>query len=333
MRWLSLFRRRAFTLIELLVVIAIIAILIGLLVPAVQKVRESAARAQCQNNMKQIGLALHTYHDSFKKFPMGQSCATGGIAEANWRVRIFPYIEQSPLFQQLKLFSANLTNVYDAPALTDLVIPIWKCPSTDLPDTQPNSWVTWWTNHRHMVPSYQGIMGARPDPTLPNARTDVIYASNYGGWWSNNGMFGFNESFRIADCKDGTSNVIFVGEQSAGVIGNTGNGAPDLRNGYYTPWGSCTITGNTTVSNTAAGRDMWGMSLTCVAYGINAPTAGAGGNFTWGGNTILNSNHPGGINVVLVDGSVHFLPDSTNFLNVQRLCARNDGQVTTPFDQ
>src|SRR6201995_4976611 len=104
-------RSRAFTLIELLVVIAIIAILIALLVPAVQKVREAAARTQCVNNLKQIGLALHNYEGTFKKFPFGGSgdgsyvwaatLGTTGASWNNWRVSLLPYIEQQALYTSI----------------------------------------------------------------------------------------------------------------------------------------------------------------------------------------------------------------------------------------
>src|SRR5438094_6649392 len=125
-------RRAAFTLIELLVVIAIIAILIGLLVPAVQKVREAAARAQCQNNLKQMGLGCHMHHDTFKYFPMAGRADTGGGRGAtpfatgqaqlwNWRWQLLPFIEQAALFNQPTTVS-NTT-------LRASYVPLYNCPS------------------------------------------------------------------------------------------------------------------------------------------------------------------------------------------------------------
>ncbi len=303
-----------FTLVELLVVIAIIGILVALLLPAVQAAREASRRSACQNNMKQVGLGLHLHHDAKKRFPMGHRHSVGA---GNWRVEIFPYMEQNSVYDQL-----NLNDVYNSVILQNLIIETWKCPSSALPDKQPQSWVTWWTNNNHMVPSYQGIMGAYPNPV---SGVTSHSNSNYGGWWCNNGMLLWNQTTGFAECTDGSSNTIIVAEQS-GRVGNA-----DIRNGYYTPWGGCTNSSPQGVSSCGAGGcgDLWGTGLTCNAYAINSKTAGPGSDNTYDGSTILNSFHPGGINVILTDASVRFVSNTTDFNVFQRACARDDGLVNS----
>lgn len=304
-------RRRAFTLIELLVVIAVIAILIALLLPAVQKVREAANRTQCTNNCKQIGLALHNYHDSNRVFPMGQRGSS--VAYANWRILVLPFLEQDNVYKNV-----NLDDVYNSTILQNLVIPVWKCPSSAATALQNPVWVTWWTNNNHQVPSYIGISGAYP-LTFGGGAT---FATTYGGYVSDAGMLVPNERKRMADCTDGTSNTIIVAEQS-GLIGGT----TDARNGYYTPWGG--FTQSVPVSQIAANADTWGMGITCVTYAINATTTAAGSDNSYDTSTVLNSFHPGGINCIFTDGSIRFVSSNTNFTNFQNLCTRADGQVTT----
>jgi prepilin-type N-terminal cleavage/methylation domain-containing protein/prepilin-type processing-associated H-X9-DG protein len=174
--------RPAFTLIELLVVIAIIAILIGLLVPAVQKVRESASRTQCANNMKQIGLALHTFHDTYKRLPYGGGSFTGFWTpdgkSSFWMVDILPFIEQK-----------NVQKV----GKTDATIPVFYCPSDG---RQPAIFSGW--NPGYATHTYPGVAGLNS--------FDFPDVGIFG--WRNT-----NTGLKLVAIRDGTSNTIMVGER------------------------------------------------------------------------------------------------------------------------
>ena len=332
-------RRNAFTLIELLVVIAIIAVLIALLVPAVQKVREASARTQCQNNMKQIGLALHNYHDVYKKFPAGQSQKNGIGTAANWRVKIFPYLEMNTVYT-----AVNQDNVRDAAStliLAQKTFSVWRCPSSSVPafytsasggDDQSNFGA--WS---HQIADYAGIMGSYPDPAGRDASRS--YVTGYGHAFSDTGMLITNSFTTMMHCTDGTSNTILVAEQSGFVGTGAATASTDKRTHYYSAWGGATtVAGPGTVAFLAADRaaatpttshpvDWYGNGTVAVRYAINSTSAGTGASYSYMSNTILNSYHTGGINVVLSDGSVRFVSNDITVLNLQKLCSRDDGLI------
>jgi prepilin-type N-terminal cleavage/methylation domain-containing protein len=335
-------RRWGFTLIELLVVIAIIAILIGLLVPAVQKVREAAARSQCQNNLKQLGLAMHMYHDTYKKFPRNYLQVGANPWEAlSANYFLLPYIEQQPLYN---LGQANLTNwgwMYNNLMNTSLAI--FHCPSApqgSLRGSNPNGWDGPGTN-------YAWCTGSSIETVWAGTRF--------------NGMMAYSVNRRMADVTDGLSNTLMASEILSGSgAGSSGPGVYPYDIFYV---GNSVITG---VANiyfpTAAELTTIGTAAQTSPIGIRSnngtmwawyaasqstlntaappnwmyPSVGGdccpGGGHDWPYGIIPpRSMHTGGVNAVLGDGSVRFINNSVGLLTFQRLGARNDGQVLGDF--
>jgi prepilin-type N-terminal cleavage/methylation domain-containing protein/prepilin-type processing-associated H-X9-DG protein len=330
-------RSPGFTLIELLVVIAIIGILIGLLLPAVQKVREAANRMRCQNNLKQIGLALHNYHQVNERFPPG---CIYPVTSLNWRGLILPYLEQDNLYNTLSPTGSPLGNASWGglnPQLVKKELSVYMCPSSTLDPFYGS--VGGYNTDKALVHAYIGIAGATPDPIGRlggSLCTTTMYANMV---FANTGMLTVNQGIRIADCLDGTSNTIAVGEQS-GLVGPN-----DLRNSYRGGWAGAAMDGNYGGDSTGPHTQAFSVwcptgtgtinaytsGITVVGYRNNSKTAPGPANFAYSANTILNSFHPGGINVLLTDGSVRFVSDNVDFTNFQNLCVRDDGQMVADY--
>ena len=332
--------RSAFTLIELLVVIAIIAVLIALLLPAVQQAREAARRSQCKNNLKQIGLGLHNYHDAHNSFPIG---ALAPFHHPNWRVGLLPYLDQGPLYSQLTRVppvnndgfasSRNDSNTLGGygtnhAALSSLTVSIYNCPPSALPSNNDSpSSPTLNNKQRGQTHCYVGISGAYDDPAGRTAQ--YCSTSTNHGIFCENGLLFPNGVSRIADVLDGTSNALIVAEQSGKVAGQ------DLRVNYQGGWGGF-YNQSKRVKDIQATTEIFAAGLTTVRFAINLKATAlsavpATANSPYRSSTILNSFHTGGIHGLLGDGSVRFLSENINFNTLKQLCARDDGQVIGEF--
>ncbi|HWL10732.1 MAG TPA: DUF1559 domain-containing protein [Planctomicrobium sp.] len=350
-----------FTLIELLVVIAIIAILVALLLPAVQQAREAARRSQCKNNLKQVGLALHNYHDTHSCFPPGsvstRESATCGDAGSsftrmrkvpNWRAQIWPGIDQSALYNRMdwssdcRMFSAysgnaSVTSNQNYSILSQLVISVYVCPSSPFkPCANLSQGFVGATNGtgQHQTPMYVGIAGASNISTaeFPTGTTVGVVAGTDGRIWTSNGILLWDRVIRLRDVTDGASNTMIVAEQSGQV------GTYDMRSGYRGGYSGNHLTFGLTPPSSAvnyAGVPQTG--LTTIRYRINSPNfenitdVNLGAYSILGPNTILNSFHTGGIQALLADGSVRFINENIEMDHLRRLGSRNDGQVLGEF--
>ncbi|HEY0983467.1 DUF1559 domain-containing protein [Schlesneria sp. T3-172] len=316
---------RGFTLIELLVVIAIIAVLIALLLPAVQQAREAARRTQCKNNLKQIGLALHNYHDTYNTFPPGGI----GMFHYSWLVSILPQMEQSNVFNRIDWNDQGYPGGVNIAMLNNWTPDFLWCASSSAsrvnvrPDFPTKVATT----------SYIGISGAATnaiDPTDPTGMGRCIAGGQ--GYACANGMLVANTVSRMRDASDGLTNTIIVGEQSA--MGTTGVGGTPIEIRSSAEWGAWIGPGATVappqpggVYTWAAGP--WSRNTTTTRYpvGHNTLADGSGGNHRDGTNTAIHSAHTGGAHVLRGDGGTVFLSNSMDWTVFRNTCIRDDGQV------
>jgi len=315
MKFLLIRHKKAFTLIELLVVIAIIAILIGLLLPAVQKVREAASRMKCQNNLKQLGLALHSHHDTANKFPPGTRCIT--LSDNNeWPYLLhylLPYLEQNAYYTAIG--EGNFTppkpwtGVAWPASIDNRPFNGFLCPSDSRSPLKL-------MNPNHLPSSnYLGIFSGTTDQEQ--------WGNSYPA--AQKSMFCMNaiRAVRIADVTDGLSNTMAIAE------GLTGTGETDFRGGFYTNRAGCQFLYVSQTPNSSTPDRMH--SFTCNAT-FNQPSQNLPCFADDGGtaSATSRSRHTGGVNVAVGDGSVRFIKDSIALGTWQNFGFISDGNVVVP---
>ena len=348
-------KRLAFTLVELLVVIAIIGILVGLLLPAVQAAREAARRMQCSNNLKQIGLAIHNYADAYKRYPNGsvdddakeatprRLWEAGNHRKGTVLVKLLPYVEQASVFNSINFSfdverQLNAQAPFNTPGRVDMrqvTMSVYQCPSDGTSQgilTTKNHFYNYSLSIGNQnMDSNGGWCAAHPSnpnaTPLPQPYT-VIGGNIFGNGAHGHGWSGpyansvnisgvisrCDWSARFADLKDGTSNVIAGGEILPSCHDHHRGGG-----GWYNSNGQWTATTPRINFNTCRKQGLSDTSNNCNDF-RNWMTSGG-----------FKSDHTGGAQFILGDGSVHFLSDTIDYLTYQQLGSRNDGQVAGNF--
>lgn len=327
-----------FTLIELLVVIAIIGVLVALLLPAVQQAREAARRAQCKNNLKQLGLALHNYLDVYRVFPYargGTGHVDGGTVDKNANnvnresgfVGLLPYLDQGPLYNQMSSALTIGTVTYapfgpQADGATALpytpyqtFIPTLNCPSSERKGTlingQTTNYVFSWGDNGRWITGSETV----------SARVEVRAVTR--------GLFGFQTCRRISDVVDGTSNTVAMGEAATSDNANSIYGGVARTRGtqiYDSPI-TCLLeadraTGLYLAGNNAAWRgDGWAGGVTSVTgfntiLPPNSPSCMQSSNNHANGQAPATSRHVGGVHVLMADGAVRFIGNNIDTGNL-----------------
>jgi prepilin-type N-terminal cleavage/methylation domain-containing protein/prepilin-type processing-associated H-X9-DG protein len=312
---LSFSPRRGFTLVELLVVIAIIGILIALLLPAVQAAREAARRMECTNNLKQLGLAMHNYHDTFRRLPFGSGGKSGTATYAiagTWPAMILPFMEQKPLYDQFN-FKLPMDDAANKLAVETVVVE-FICPS-DPAGSEPiligratgnnnpaKAMGLWYVGS--MGPTHMGSCWACPDSN-PAATNWCCQGYDFGSTASGSiaagtfaGMFGrYPKSLRFADIPDGLSRTLMLGETLPA----------------HCPWNSAYAPNFPVTSTNIPLNTM--EQTTDVATADYYRTCG------------FKSRHPGGANFGLGDGSCHFIAETIDFQVFNALGTRDGGET------